>query len=274
MKRRSFFTLLILSLFSAYPLRAEAGRFGLCKKLLRRPTPMIGLPTVGDVFPNLEPKELSKHPYSFNKNLFTYFLWDSPSFYHETQIPAEVEDYLFEIALMDGTEHQIRVIMSPTHYQYRGIANKNYAAYLVSSLPYATLRATNLIELTPLKPFDSTGLLFARGEANQRGEVYMRTENFKTEKEILLHEHGHNIGLYLYGRHAYPWNWHFIMYKDRETPQVHTKGPTEDFAESFSIFFVFSHDGVHSKESERGLESAQIYKARFKFFKSLLSKQR
>jgi hypothetical protein len=274
MKRRLFFSLLILFLFSPNQLRAETGFFRSCLKLLSGPTPIVGFPTVGDVVPNLEPKKLSLHTHRFNKNLFRYFLRDSPSFYDETETPDQVEDYLFEIPLMDGTKHQIRVIISPTHYQYRGIANKNYAAYLVSSLPYATIRATNVVELTPLKLFDPEGILFARGEASQHGEIFIRTESFETEIELLLHEHGHNVGYYLYGKHPYPWNWRFRMTKDKRDPQVHTKGPTEDFAQSFSIFFISSKNEVHSGESERMPDLAQSYRSRFNFFNSLFSKQR
>lgn len=273
MHRRALFFLLAFSVFSSHQLWAEPRLIRLCQKLLSQPTPMVDLQTVGDVFPNLEPKELSRHSHSFSKDLFKYFL-DSPSFYHKTEIPDEVDDYLFEVPLKDGTKHQIRVIMSPTHYQYRGIANKKYATYLVSSLPNATLRATKLIELTPLKPFDPQGILFARGQANQHGEIFMRTEDFKTERELLLHEHGHNVGFYLYGRDPYPWNWTFKMSRDKEAPKVHTKGPREDFAESFSIFFVSSRDEVHTQQLEQMSGLAQIYQARFKFFKSLFSKQR
>lgn len=207
--------------------------------------------SVGERFPEFQPIKVERRRHKFYSEVYRFFL-NSPIPDTYPEDPMDVEVYTFQIPLASGKRHSLSVLMSLDHAPtLRDTTNREYATFLVSQLPWATIAATSYIELSHAPPLDfSRGMpiTFSRGQADRKGRMWLRVEAAPTNWKggvlsLLFHEHGHHVGYKYFGRGLrrdlpYPAHWEKIMAQDERAPEVHTAGPLEDFAESFALYYL------------------------------------
>jgi len=195
---------------------------------------------VGDHYADLAPFSIESKNYSF---------YDDDRFHQRLKKSYPAEIFTFSFLLDGGEPHVIQVAMIPNQAQHRNMTNAEYATYLVKTLPFKTVKATRMIEIRPDERPSLTppGVAIVAGRGDAKGHIYLRSEcstkYCETELKTFLHEHGHNVGGYLFSGPGdgifYPRFWRKVIQSDggRYPTDYAETNFNEDFAETFAIYF-------------------------------------
>ncbi len=198
----------------------------------------VDITRVGDHFPALRPSQTTQGIYKFSRAMWK---WTGD----ENRRSAST--FVFEFPISSTEYHQIQVIMEPGYAQYIGFSDEEYAARLVKSLPFKTVKATRTIELTPIPREPTRGsentYSSAKGMVDFSGTIFqysvLPSGRDTTDLKNLMHEHGHSLAVYIFGSAFCPPFWQMVITSDsnRYVSTYARHSLAEDFAETLVEYF-------------------------------------